>query len=191
MEATRAEQINVEHFFRLLYELIFGDGGRVSLTGFESFLAQLWFWIVVIGYVLALLGFLLIIYVMVQLFELRKREAVFYSTLIAAPEQDGEQSSRWQHIQSLIESGNPSEWREAITEADIMLDDVLAEHGVVGDTLGDKLRGARFATVKEAGEAHGIRNRIAHEGSQFDLTETLAHRTMAQYEAVFREFKAI
>jgi hypothetical protein len=36
-----------------------------------------------------------------------------------------------------------------------------------------------------------VRNQIAHEGSSFDLSETLARRTLARFESVFREFELI
>ena len=84
---------------------------------------------------------------------------------------------RWEHIQSLLEGNTPSEWREAIIEADIMLDDVLAKRGYEGDGVGEKLKSANkesFGTLQNAWEAHKVRNLIAHQGSSFDLSESIA-----------------
>lgn len=188
-------QANVEYWFRLLYNCIYGACyGSVGVAGFEAWLAQLWLWIIGIGYALSVIGLFVIVYATMRLFELRKREAEFYSTLILPPETAGGMHPRWEHIQSLLEGDSPSAWREAIIEADIMLDDVLAKQGYVGDGVGEKLKSAdkgEFATLQDAWEAHKVRNQIAHQGSTFDLSDTLARRTIAHYETVFRGFKVI
>ncbi len=188
-------QSNVEYWFRLLYECLQGACyGSVGWASFSAWLAHLWLWIISIGYVLSIIGLFVIVYTTVRLFELRKREEEFYNTLILpSGEKDG-MHPRWEHIESLLEGNSPSEWREAIIEADIMLDDVLLKRGYVGDGVGEKLKTAdkkSFTTLQNAWEAHKVRNLIAHQGSTFDLSETLAGRTIAHYQAVFREFKVI
>ena len=100
----------------------------------------------------------------------------------------------WQRIIDHITSDNPSDWRLAILEADIVLDEVLAGVGFVGDTLGDKLKQAEkgdFKTIENAWEAHKIRNAIAHEGADFTLTQREARRIIDLYQSVFEEFKYI
>ncbi len=188
-----SSQANVEYFFRLLYECLHGTCYG-SMAGLATFLSHLWLWIIVIGYALSVFGLFVIVYCTVRLFELRKREEEFYSTVIAPKELRGDQHPRWEHIQSLLEGASPSEWREAIIEADIMLDDVLAKEGYMGDGVGEKLKSADSAelkTLQNAWEAHKVRNQIAHQGSAFNLSDTLAQRTIAHYEAVFRELKVI
>lgn len=188
-------QTNVEYWFRLLYECLHGSCyGSVDLTGFSAWLAHVWLWIIIIGYILAILALIIIIYSTVRLFELRTREEEYYGTILLAPEGVGGVSPRWLHIEELARSVNPSDWRSAIIEADIMLDDMLTKQGYDGEGVGEKLKSVEpsdFNTLNEAWEAHKVRNQIAHEGSAFDLSDTLARRTIAQYEAVFREFRAI
>lgn len=188
-------QANVEYFFRLLYECFHGSCyGSVSTAGFSAWLAHLWIWIIVIGYALSVIGLFVIVYTTMRLFELRKREEEYYSTLLLPPDATGGINPRWQHIESLINGATASEWREAIIEADIMLDDLLTRNGYVGDGVGEKLKSiepTEIGSLQDAWEAHKVRNQIAHEGSAFDLTESLARRTIARYENVFREFKAI
>ena len=187
-------QLNVEYVFRLLYECIHG-ACYGDVTGLTALLAKVWLWIIAIGYALSVIGLFVIVYVLVRLFELRERERQFYSTLIETPgAAAGEQNPRWQHIESLASGATSSEWREAIIEADIMLDDTLSRHGYVGDSISDKLKSAdpkEFKTLQDAWEAHKVRNQIAHEGSAFALSETTARRTIARYEVVFRELGAI
>ena len=188
-------QTNVEYWFRLLYECFHGTCyGSVNLTWLSAWLAHVWLWIIVIGYILAVLALIVIIYAMVRLFELRQREEEYYGTLILAPEEAGGVNPRWLHIEELAGSTNPSDWRSAIIEADIMLDDMLTRQGYDGESIGEKLKAVEpsdFNTLDDAWEAHKVRNQIAHEGSAFDPSEMPARRTIARYESVFREFKML
>ena len=190
-----AEQLNVEYFFRLLYNCIRGTCyGSIGRDQFSAWLAHLWVWIIIVGYALSVIGLFVIVYTTIRIFELRAKEKEFYSTIIPAPSAEGDGNPRWQHIESLANAASVSEWREAIIEADIMLDDLLARQGYVGDGVGEKLKSAEpaeFKTLQDAWIAHKVRNQIAHEGSAFVLSETLVRRVLAHYENVFREFKAI
>ena len=182
--------INVEYWFRQLIR-VFG-GTHVSLD-WATLAANAWTWITYVGYSLTVVGLFVIIYTTVKLFDLRHHEEEELQTLITEPEVGGG-NTRFAHVESLMASQNPSDWRQAIIEADILLDDVLTQQGFIGDGVGEKLKQAEsgnFATIRDAWEAHVIRNQIAHGGSAFDLSETLARRTIARYESVFREFAAI
>lgn len=189
------DQLNIEYFFRRIYELLSGvQGASGDFNPLWVLVARVWSWIVIVGYAFSVLGFFVLIYATMRLFELRKREKEFYSTLLVTPEQAQEVNLRWKHISSLMEGGSESQWREAITEADIMLDDILKKRGYVGDGVAEKLKmldAADLASLQDAWEAHKVRNQIAHEGSAFQLSETLAQRTLARYEKVFREWGAV
>ena len=188
-------QINVEYWFRLLYECLFSEcRGSADASQFSAWIAHLWLWIIVIGYLAALIALVVIVYSTVRLFELRKREDEYYDTLIPMPGAEEGRGSRWQHIETLTESTEPNDWRTAIIEADIMLDDLLTKLGYLGMGVGEKLKlveRSRFSTLDSAWEAHKVRNQIAHQGSTFELTQTLARRTIGRYEAVFREFNIL
>ncbi len=189
-----SQQLNIEYFFRLLYAIFSGTTADLNLTTLQIFLAKAWVIVMIVGYGSSLIGFALIIFITMRLFELRKREEEYYSTLIVAPATTGEENPRWKHIQSLMEGVKSSEWREAITEADIMLDDVLVRKGYEGENLGERLKSmdrSMLASLDQAWEAHKVRNRIAHEGSAFDLSQTMAQRTISMYENVFRELGAL
>jgi len=188
-------QLNVEYFFRLLYNCIHGDcHGGVTAAEFSAWVAHLWVWITNVGYALSIIGIFTIVYSTMRLFELRAREKEFYSTLVEVPKTAGEENPRWLHIESLANGSTAIEWREAIIEADIMLDDVLTRHGYIGDGVGEKLKSidpVDMKSLQDAWEAHKVRNQIAHEGSAFNISDTIASRTIARYESVFRELKAI
>ncbi|MCD5382482.1 MAG: hypothetical protein LR017_04230 [Candidatus Pacebacteria bacterium] len=102
--------------------------------------------------------------------------------------------ARWTDIESHVTTDNPNDWRLAIIEADIMLEDVLEQAGYVGTTLGERLKAARnnpFQTIDDAWEAHIVRNKIAHSGSDFVLTQKKAKDTITQFGRVFQEFGTI
>ncbi|MDD3531357.1 MAG: hypothetical protein PHV99_02085 [Candidatus Pacebacteria bacterium] len=187
-------QANIEYFFRLFYDLFYGPHASLDFSAFGAFVAHLWLWVIIVGYALAVIGLFIIVYCTVRIFELRKREEEFYSTIIPSSETKGAMHPRWEHIQTLLEGAGMSEWREAIVEADIMLDNLLTKEGYTGAGVGEKLKSVdetEFKTLQDAWEAHKVRNQIAHQGSTFDLSQVVAQRTIARYENVFREFGVI
>lgn len=89
-----------------------------------------------------------------------------------------------------LESINPNDWKLAIIEADIILDDLLKQNGYAGNTLGERLKSIsphQMSSLSDAWEAHKVRNRIAHDGADFVLTKRLAEDTINRYRRVFAE----
>lgn len=103
-------------------------------------------------------------------------------------------NARWQDVLSHIDSDRPNDWKLAIIEADIVLEELLNKAGYAGGSVGEKLKSASpnsFTTINQAWRAHNVRNRIAHDGGDFDLSQTVARETIAQYKMVFEEFDFI
>lgn len=101
---------------------------------------------------------------------------------------------KWNKVRQHIDSENPSDWKLAILEADIILDEMLDKMGYRGETIGEKLKMVEqsdFTTINSAWEAHKIRNSIAHEGSDFLINKREADRVIALFKEVFEEFKFI
>ena len=102
-----------------------------------------------------------------------------------------ETTDRWRKIVALSDSDNQNDWKQAIIDADSILDEMLTKMNYPGDDLGSKLRSATradFKTLEQAGEAHGVRNRIAHDGSNFVMSKHEAKRVVNLYRQVFEEF---
>lgn len=102
-----------------------------------------------------------------------------------------EEHPRFAIIKGYMSSTSEALWRIGIMESDTMLHEVLIEKGYEGETLGDMLKTVKFNTVNLAWDAHRTRNKIAHDGSAYALSEHEAKRIFGMYEAVFRELKAI
>jgi hypothetical protein len=156
--------------------------------------SEIWRMISVMGFVVTLISFIILIYSSIRSRQIRHAEHHLYGTITDAEMETQVDHHRFAHVMTLIESGQESDWRQAIIESDIMLDDLLKQLKLPGDTLGDRLKAAdraHFTTLDNAWAAHKVRNQIAHEGSSFKLTNHLAYRTIKQYESVFREFGEI
>jgi hypothetical protein len=100
-------------------------------------------------------------------------------------------TERWDHVLELLASQNPSDWRLAVLEADIILDEIVSRMGYQGQSLGDKLKNIEksdFLSLDDAWEAHKIRNVIAHRGSDYVLTQREARRVIELFARVFQEF---
>ena len=97
--------------------------------------------------------------------------------------------SRWNTVIGYMQGKEEAIWRIGILEADNLLDEVLSDKGYRGLTLADKLKVAGFNTIDLAWAAHKIRNRIAHDGFRFSLSERVAKNTIELYRSVFKELK--
>ena len=98
---------------------------------------------------------------------------------------------KWIQIEKNMQSHNMSEWRVAILEADILLYEMLSQMGYDGNSIGEILKNvdkANFVTLDDAWKAHRIRNIIAHEGANYELSKDEAERTIRLYKRVFDEF---
>ena len=102
----------------------------------------------------------------------------------------GVKNSRIEDIFNHIASDNPNDWKLAIIEADIILDEELKKAGYGGTSLGERLKSispAQLSSLDFAWQAHKVRNQIAHAGADFVLTHKMAEETIKQYKIVFDE----
>jgi len=186
--------LNVEYFFRLLYELVTRQ--RVGSVDFDflTLASQIWLIVTIISTVVTIGIVFVFIQASLRFYRALSKEKHLYTTIDPVHAEVERDHSRWDHVRQLIESPNESDWRQAIIEADIMLDDLLIQLGYVGQSVGEKLKAvdpSRMRTLQDAWEGHKVRNEIAHQGYAYQLTEHMAHRTIAHFEAVMREFGEI
>jgi hypothetical protein len=168
--------------------------GLFTLGGILGVLSVVWSVVVVLGYLIAILFLVLYVYASVrkQLYEeladqvIRDQEDMYDQQYRGVAKH-----GRLDDVLTHIASENPNDWKLAIIEADIILDDTLKQKGYAGTTLGERLKSIspnQLASLQDAWEAHKVRNRIAHEGSDFVLTKRIAQETITQYRRVFDEF---
>lgn len=117
--------------------------------------------------------------------QLRAAEVAF-----AGSKTQGVLAGRFAVLQDNVDSSNPNDWKLAIIEADVILDETIRERGYPGNSLGERLRSIspmQLATLDDAWQAHKVRNQIAHSGADFILTQKIAKETLARYQRVFSE----
>jgi hypothetical protein len=185
--------LNVAYFFQLIYGLFFSTQS-LSFSSVSDFASTIWLFVTIISYLFCTICIGLLVYFTTRLHQSDEEEAKAFTTISEHEEHAKVEHSRWAYIKGLIESPQQSDWRQAIIEADIMLDEMLTKLGYIGASIGDKLKTANpnhFHTLNDAWEAHKVRNDIAHRGSEYELSDHVAYRTINHYENVFREFNEI
>lgn len=148
------------------------------------------------SYILTLFGITILIFCVVRMVEINVEELGHLKHAIdEMAARDRERAAtggnlRWNRITELLSSPNTSDWRLSIIEADTILQSLLDARGVPGESIGEKLKSMTpgdLGSIQAAWEAHLVRNRIAHEGIEYELTDRDARRTIQLYEVVFRE----
>lgn len=172
---------------------LISQSGFFSFDSIASFINSVWLAYVIFAYILSIL--FLVIYVYGSIGkkqiedlenELRERkERLYQEHFNSAPK-----NKRVEDMLEHSNSDNPTDWKLAIIEADIILDELLKEAGYGGISLGERLRSispTQLESLDDAWQAHKVRNQIAHGGADFILTQRLAQDTIKQYRRVFYE----
>jgi hypothetical protein len=173
------------------------SGNDVSADSFMGSLIAFWDVYSILAFLASLLFIIGIIYSYIRMGQLSEIEAKAMADAEAAwRAKHGKEpeNRRWAEVQRHVRSNTETDWKLAIVEADIMLGEVLAEAGHGGLTIADQLKsaaGGTFKTAQDAWDAHKIRNRIAHEGADFVLTQSMAKEAIYKFQRVFEEFGAI
>ena len=193
---TSALEVVGYDYLTPLFGVIFGADGLVggySVADVLGVLGVLWTIFVVISYIVSAIFLFLYIYAAIHGSELEEeedRQMHAAEEAFARQVRGGATPNRFVEMQQHLESENPNDWKLAIIEADIMLDESLKRLGYAGTSLGERLRSVSpvaMKTLDDAWEAHKVRNEIAHSGADFVLTHKLARETMVKYERVFAE----
>jgi hypothetical protein len=177
-----------------LISTLFGQGTLETLLPTTiAVVSTLWTVYVVLAYLVA--GGLLWLYVYAsirkgQLEELQDEMIAEAERLYNERYRTGPRHDRLADVMTHIATDNPNDWKLAIIEADIILDDALKRAGYAGASLGERLRAlttAQLASLDDAWQAHKVRNQVAHGGADFVLTKRLAEDTIKLYRRVFDE----
>ncbi len=171
-----------------------GSVDFLSLDSIINFLDITWSIYAVLAYIFCI--FLLVLYVYAstrynQLLELRAELIKEKERIYDERFRTGAKNSRLEDMTNHIATDHPNDWKLAIIEADIILDEILKEKGYTGASLGERLRSitpTQLLSLDDAWQAHKVRNQVAHGGADFVLTRRLAEDTIKQYRRVFAEF---
>lgn len=196
-------------FPRVRYNIRMNSGSSVFdfiISTFNSIVAaipaliesvsKIYAFFVTLAFPIALFFFIGIIYCVEQLKKIRIKEGDIYDLKVEPafediPAGDKAMAHRWKNATKHVNSDNPNDWKQAILEADIILDDLLTRLGYKGESIGEKLKRVNPGDMKslnDAWEAHKVRNQVAHQGSEYALDHHVAKQVINRYRKVFEEF---
>lgn len=97
--------------------------------------------------------------------------------------------NKWAEIGAMQTSG-PSGLKNALIEADKLLDYVMIAKGFTGETMGDRLKsgGAAFSNLNAVWAAHKLRNQLAHE-VEHDLVPDQVRRAITDLGQAIRDLE--
>lgn len=184
--------LSIEYVFNQIQHVLqpiidfFTSSHTWAMLGLISSLFSLFF--------IAIIIFCLVRMREIQLHEKEEIEHEIHHAMLKMKERARLENPRWHYIQTLAGSPNESDWRVAIIEADTMLQELLEEKGMAGSTVSELLESARsngYASISSAWDAHAVRNKIAHEGSEFPLTQVEGRRVIKMYQNFFEELGVV
>src|SRR3989344_3292083 len=174
----------------------------IELQKEDSLFSKIWGGIVgsfkLISTILSLLFLTGIIYSVIRVGQVNaeehKKEKQKESPVYAASAAQEHANRRWERVLTHAQTQSPADWRLALPQGDIMLAELLDRMGYIGENVGEKLKRIEqsdFNSIDDAWEAHKVRNLIAHQGSDYVLSQREAQRVIGLYANVFREFRYI
>lgn len=102
-------------------------------------------------------------------------------------------AGKWAEINSMMAQGGPANYKQAIFEADKLVDAVLRSK-VSGETMGERLKNAKkmfsYGVYNDLWTAHKIRNKLAHE-ADFQGLSSEATLAVRYFEKALKELRVI
>lgn len=100
-------------------------------------------------------------------------------------------TKRWDAVMARIDTGNPSQYKVAVLEADVIAEEMLGGIGYDGSNMKERLEAVRpgqIVSVERLRAGHDIRNRIIRDPS-FALSREEADSILAGYKSFFDELE--
>ena len=154
------------------------------------------------GFVLILFFFFLCIYVLIQIWPLRRHLRVREGyQAYSAPKQrytmeDTQKLAtrkRWAEIVKKVQTQGATGYALALIEADVLLEHTLGRIGIVGKNIAERLKTLstdEISNINGVWDAHALRNRIAHE-SGFVPSSAEITQALSAYKQALEDLNAI
>lgn len=100
---------------------------------------------------------------------------------------------RWNAIVEAVKRGTPAAWKNAVIDADKLVDDALQGMGLPGAHTADrlsKIHPGELASLDRVLRAHRLRNNLVHTPG-FEITPDEAKKALLDFQAFLREIKVI
>ena len=100
---------------------------------------------------------------------------------------------QWAKIRERLAQPTEAEWKIAVIEADMLVDDVLRRMEYPGESMGERLKGItkdQVTALDNIWDAHKVRNRIVHD-PDIRILHRDAREAIANFEVFLREANLI
>lgn len=119
--------------------------------------------------------------------------AAAQGSAVHAPKPSGNPATlkHWTSIVHRANTGTPENLRWAVMEADALVDYVLRQRGIAGESMSERLQNARWAGSKlidKVFDAHRLRNELAHTPG-YSMTSVQAEKALFAFRDFLKELK--
>jgi len=175
-----------KNFIELLWGILSGTGDKESVL--QILFGTFFGWVLI----LAIIGLIFKKFLADKIHFMEHRHSLLYDMAqekysAASASNKGQ---RWSEITAKVQTDDVNQWKIAIMDGDILLDEVLSEQGFTGATVAEKLQDAQknpnLSQIQHAWNAHQVRNKIAHD-SAYVLTHREAKSAISMFERFFNE----
>ncbi|MDD5589749.1 MAG: hypothetical protein PHQ47_01070 [Candidatus Portnoybacteria bacterium] len=100
---------------------------------------------------------------------------------------------KWNQIKIRIETGDETNLKMAVIEADSMLDEILKRMSLPGKDMGERLEQIsknHLPSIDDVWEAHRLRNTIVHN-PDIGISHKEAEKSIEAYEKALKELEAL
>lgn len=100
---------------------------------------------------------------------------------------------RWDGIETRLRTGNPSQYKAAVLEADALAEEMLSGAGFDGANMGERLAAVREGQIESLEDlrlGHAMRNRIIQDPA-FALSMEEAEAALGRYRRFFGELELL
>ncbi len=102
-------------------------------------------------------------------------------------------TKEWEKIKQRFDADDEAFWKLGVIEADKLVDTVMKAHGFIGDTMGERMKGASEASIPSLNDlwrVHRLRNHLVHT-ADFNINKAQSQKAMNIYTTVLNELKAL
>jgi len=99
--------------------------------------------------------------------------------------------NRWQKVVSFAKEGEAGQ-QQAVIEADKLVDYVLRQYNISGESMADRMRGAEamIPNYQQLWQVHKLRNKLVHEQG-VELSKKQLRFSLRTYQTTLKGLKAL
>ena len=188
--------LNLEQLYYWVYLIVKNIFGFLNPANLIKFYYEIWPELMLFSLFLSALCLWALFYIYTKMKDVAVKNSEIFDTVVSGDsfELGINKNERWEKILNYINSDSPAEWKMAILDADVILEEIIIRIGYPGVSLGERLRQIErsdLLSLDSAWEAHKIRNQVAHEGSDIALSHRMAKKAINLYKQVFEELEFI